>query len=270
MTNCFAPYNESKSMYNGYNSLNLLNTSIGFVIPIYENMPEYPVASPAILASDFKADNTKVYAKVSTTLNVRVGPSTSYEILTSINANDTFIRIGQGIQNGERWDKVLLNNGMIGYVFQSYIEEYVEDDEIYFEFDKSVVVNNNEISSIKAENVAEFKNLINTNLSLEIYNNLNELVGDNLEIGTGYRLCAKNSLGEVVKEFYFIIYGDVNGDAQIDSLDALVLQKYILEIRQLDELFLKAGNISKNGELPSALDVLKIQKHIMEIKFIEQ
>ena len=124
MTNCLAPYSESKFIYNGYNSSNILNSSIGFVIPIYENMPSQPVNSPNIGVNDFVSDNTKVYANVSGNLNVRTGPGTSYEVLISIPAKQTFTRIGRGIQNGERWDKVLLDNGMIGYVFQSYVSEY--------------------------------------------------------------------------------------------------------------------------------------------------
>lgn len=364
MTNCLAPYSESKSIYNAYSNSNLLNSSIGFVIPVYENMPQYATSSPAISVSDFQDDNTRVYANVTTTLNVRTGPGTSYERLTSILANQTFKRIGKGVQNGERWDKVLLDNGMVGYVFQSYVEEYVEetpeepatipvesivldnsninlisgntmkinatvlpedatnknliwssedetiatvngngeitavskgetvinvksakneniiakcnvrvievDEGVYFEIDESITLNGDEISGVDMLTVGEFKELINTNLVVEFYDNSGKLLDDDSLLGTGYRLCVKNVENVEVYNYYFIIYGDVNGDADINALDVLVLQKYILEIRQLDGLFLKAGNISKNGELPNSLDVLKVQKHILEIKFIEQ
>ena len=184
MTNCLAPYSESKSIYNAYNSSNILNSSIGFVIPVYENMPEYAVSSPAINSSDFKNDNTKVYANVTTTLNVRTGPGTSYEKLISIPANETFIRIGQGIQNGERWDKVLLNNGMVGYVFQTYVDEYVEPEVgNYFELDESIKLNENEISGIDMLTVSEFKELVNTNLVIEVYDNNGNILNENSLIG---------------------------------------------------------------------------------------
>ena len=32
-------------------------------------------------------------------------------------------RIGKGIQNGERWDKILLENGIVGYIYQAYVKE---------------------------------------------------------------------------------------------------------------------------------------------------
>ena len=35
MTNCLAPYSEAKSIYTAYNSSGLINSSIGFVIPVY-------------------------------------------------------------------------------------------------------------------------------------------------------------------------------------------------------------------------------------------
>ena len=50
----------------------------------------------------------------------------------------------------------------------------------------------------------------------------------------------------------------------------LVLQKHILEIKEITGIYKKAANISKNGRLPNSLDVLKVQKHILETKFIEQ
>lgn len=74
MTNILAPYNECSSIYKAYNENGMLNTSIGFLIPVYNNMPTIPVASPNILDSDFQSDNTKVFADVTTTLNIRTGP----------------------------------------------------------------------------------------------------------------------------------------------------------------------------------------------------
>ena len=74
MTNVLAPYSESKLIYNGYKNSDLLDSSISFIIPIYENMPELPCLSPSISEDDFTEDNTKVFANVQTTLNVRTGP----------------------------------------------------------------------------------------------------------------------------------------------------------------------------------------------------
>lgn len=82
MTNVLAPYSESRSIYNGYEKTGMLNNSMTFIIPVYHNMKEMPTQNPNILESDYTPDNTKVYADVTNTLNVRTGPSSSYEILT--------------------------------------------------------------------------------------------------------------------------------------------------------------------------------------------
>lgn len=123
MTNVLAPFSESKSIYTGYANNGMLNNSINFIIPIYNNMPEVPMQNPNILESDFTADNTKVYADVSNVLNIRTGPSTSYDILTSVDRTVVMTRIAKGKQSGELWDQVRLPNGMIGYAFQGYLKE---------------------------------------------------------------------------------------------------------------------------------------------------
>ena len=105
---------------------------------------------------------------------------------------------------------------------------------------------------------------------MEFHNVQNEPLGEEDKIGTGSKLILKNELDEIVYEYTFIIYGDVNGDGEINSLDVLIIQKHILETKAITGIFLKSANTSKNGNLPSSLDVLKIQKHILEMKFIEQ
>lgn len=123
MTNVLAPYSESKIIHSGYEKSGLLSNSMSFIIPVYNNMPESWTENPNILESDFTTDNTKVYADVSSVLNVRTGPSTSYELLTTVDKTVTMTRIAKGKQSGDLWDKVRLPNRMIGYVFHSYLKE---------------------------------------------------------------------------------------------------------------------------------------------------
>ena len=66
------------------------------------------------------------------------------------------------------------------------------------------------------------------------------------------------------------MYGDVNGDGKINSIDLLVLQRHILEIQTIDEIFQKAGNINKNGRKPTSVDLLLIQRHILGLQIINQ
>ena len=122
MTNVLAPYSEAKSIYNGYQKSGLLNAPMSFIIPVYNNMPNLAADNPNINKNDFIEENSKVYCN-GNNVNIRTGPSTSYEIITSINIKDKMTRILKGKQNGERWDKVVLENGIVGYIYQTYVTE---------------------------------------------------------------------------------------------------------------------------------------------------
>ena len=73
-----------------------------------------------------------------------------------------------------------------------------------------------------------------------------------------------------VAEYEIVIYGDVDGNGKINSVDLLKLQRHILEIEELDFVSQKAGNINKNGKKPTSVDLLLIQRHILGLKQIVQ
>lgn len=282
MTNVLAPYSESVSIYNGYVKTGLLSGSMTFVIPVYNNMPEIPVQSPAIKDTDYTYDNTKVYANVDTTLNIRSGPSTSYETLTSVSKNTKMTRIEKGKQSGELWDRVKLENGIIGYAFQNYVKEVAEQDnnsndnnvnepETELSFDKSLTIKGNEITgwNEKQMTVNKIKEKITTIYDVLIYNSKGKLLQNTESAGTGSMIRLLQN-GQLIGEYKIVLYGDVNGDGKINSIDLLVLQRHILQVEQFTGVFLKAGNINKNGKKPSSTDLLLIQRHILQMQEIEQ
>lgn len=440
MTNILAPYSESKSIYNGYKRSGLLeNIEMNFIIPVYNNMPEIPTESPDINQNNFTNDNTKVYCNA-TKVNVRTGPNTSYEVITQVNTQDKMIRLKKGIGQGERWDKVQLENGIIGYIFQNYVTEMpnvqierieleidnktlekgetkqittkifpeeasshkviysssnpnvatvddkgiiqaissgttkitvkaeendientldinvyskvtgisIDQTEIYMQigdnfkinayvepedannkkikyqsldnniatidsngmitanelgetminvvseensnisskckvnvvrkmedseihFDSSLTLEGFEVSGIDYEEntVADIKSKIITDLEVQIVNNKNELLKDTDIVGTGTKILIKED-GKILREYKIIIYGDVNGDGKISSVDLLVLQRHILEIEKIEDIYRKAANIRKNGNKPTSVDLLLIQRHILKLQLIEQ
>lgn len=439
MTNVLAPYSESKSIYNGYKKAGILDVPMNFVIPIYENMPSIAADNPNINKTEFTEENTKVYCN-GNNVNIRTGPSTSYEIITQVMSQGKMTRILKGKQNGERWDKVVLENGISGYIYQTYVTEVpaveiekidlsienttiqkgetkelkveikpeeaknhkvkyissnpnvlvvdekgvlravssgssiitvkaeennvqnqieikvyskvtgitVDQDEIYMQvgdtfkinayvqpddasnpalsyqteksevaevqnqgvitakqtgeteilvvsnenaeikakckvivvrqmedseihFDSSLTVSSLEISGIDYEenSVFDIKNKIETDLEIEIVNNKNQVLKDTDIVGTGSKILIKED-GKVLRKYQIIIYGDANGDGKINSIDLLVLQRHILEIEKIEQIFKKACNISKNGKKPTSVDLLLIQRHILRLKIIEQ
>lgn len=439
MTNVLAPYSESKSIYNGYSKMGMLDNSLSFIIPIYNNMPDIMQESPSINQKDFVSDNTKVYS-TGNNVNIRTGPSTSYEIITKVNLNEKMTRIKKGKQSNDKWDKVILENGIIGYISSNYVDIYKQpeiekieinfidkvilkgekkklnikiypeeaknnkvsyissnpeiitvDDEgymqairsgkskiivksnennvsseidlevyskvtdisldqskIYLTKDNTFKINafiapddannkniiyeslNNDIAKVdtlgnitgvnigettiiakseenpnigkeilvivvrkledneieflkplktdgfeisgvnfRENTVFEIKQLIKTNLELEFLNNKGEVLDENEKIGTGSIIKVKED-DKLLREYKIILYGDITGDGKINSTDLLVLQRYILELDKLDDIYLKAGNINKNGKKPTSVDLLLIQRHILGLKYIEQ
>lgn len=439
MTNVLAPYSESKSIYNGYEKSGILNTAITFIIPVYENMPTIPTQNPNINANDFTTDNTKVYCNA-TNVNVRTGPSTSYEVITTVSNPDKMTRIGKGVQSGERWDKVILENGIVGYIYQTYVSElppvqiekidisidnttlqkgerkqlqititpqeasshkvvysssntkvaivddngYVQaispgtatitvkaeendvqnqieitvysrvtgvvlqPNEIYLsvgdsyklngyvepedaneknilysstdpqivtvqddgtvtaiaEGDATVVAAAKEDENIKTESkvfvvrkiedteitfdtplkieglritgiedskntVADIMAKITTSLEIEFINNNDEILKETDIVGTGSKIRVKED-GKILREYTIVIYGDANGDGKINSVDLLVIQRHILEIKPLGEIYKYASSVRKNGQKPTSVDLLLIQRHILGLQMIEQ
>jgi len=137
----------------------------------------------------------------------------------------------------------------------------MEDSEIHF--DISLTVNSLEISGIDYnENTAkDIKQKIITDLEIEIVNNENQILKDTDIVGTG---------SKILRVYKIIIYGDANGDGKINSVDLLVIQRHILEIETIEEIYRKASNINKNGKSPTSVDLLLIQRHILGLQIIEQ
>ena len=65
------------------------------------------------------------------------------------------------------------------------------------------------------------------------------------------------------------IYGDINGDGEITTLDLLKIQKHILNKSSLTGAYLKAADVNKDGSI-TTLDLLRIQKHILKLSNISQ
>lgn len=440
MTNVLAPYSEAKSTYNGYQNGNILNSNLSFIIPVYENMPDIPIESPSINSEDYEKDNTKVSANVNTSLNIRSGPSTSYDIVTTVQKGQEMTRIAKGKQAGELWDRVQLPNGILGYAFQSYLQEVPKEPEISiqnievsisknpilkgeriplqvkiipenatdttlkysssntaivmvdekgtvlglhsgeaiitvysekYSIEKQIkisvytqvndlilnindvilqegdsiqinpivmpedannqkvnyqtsneavatvneqglilakksgetdiivtteenqiqkrvkvrvvklteeilfqdlVVQGNLISGLKdkTNSVSDIKNKVQTNYKIEIYDSEDQVLLDEQFVGTDCKLKAFDQNNHMVMEYRIIYYGDVNGDGKINSIDLLVLQRHILGLETLNDLFISAGNIDKDGKKPTSRDLLLIQRHILGLKLIEQ
>ena len=77
--------------------------------------------------------------------------------------------------------------------------------------------------------------------------------GDILRIYSGTTLHASYAV---------LIYGDVNGDGKVSSIDLRMVQKHILEVSVVEGYKLTAADVNKDGKI-TAIDLRMAQKHIL-------
>ena len=153
------------------------------------------------------------------------------------------------------------------------IEKISEQD---IKFSENLKVQGNIITSIDEEERTKKEFLENIFVSekykIQILNKDGIEIEENQLIVTGTKIqILKNSEEqEIITEYIAIIYGDVNGDGKINSVDLLKLQRHILEIESLDKYSQIAGNINKDGRKPTSRDLLLIQRDILGLSKIEQ
>lgn len=90
------------------------------------------------------------------------------------------------------------------------------------------------------------------------------------KVGTGDRVVIQNTSGTQTYVYKVVIYGDVNGDGSANSVDVLIIRKYILGIVSLENEKLYAADANRDGKTGNSVDVLAIRKYILGIYNISQ
>ena len=88
-------------------------------------------------------------------------------------------------------------------------------------------------------------------------------------VGSGTVVKITNASGGVLKQYTCLIYGDINGDGNIDLVDMLYQKRHILKISTLSGVQLLSGDINKKGGI-DLVDMLYIKRHILGIGSISQ
>ena len=58
-----------------------------------------------------------------------------------------------------------------------------------------------------------------------------------------------SSNGTVVDTYYIVITGDINGDGAIDAFDVIMLDLYLHDAIEIDNVFLAACDMNQDGEV---------------------
>ena len=343
MTNISDPYSQSARYFSTYTNYNLLDKSLNFIIPVFDNMPSY-VEKPSTLKN---AENQDLYyANVTSSLSTRVGPGyeNNYTHIT-LYKDDLVIMLERHV-NGGNWDKVQFWDGTIGYVVSEYLEKYEKPskeqidtpsntpiiggtdtnqntpkvDEViigygYADVSSSLNVRQGPgstyavVTSLKAKeefailNETEEWYKIKTNNNIIGYvtkeygkqieyakfeeniikviptvtgNMIAKMLGtsehtikngdtiiENDKIGTGYKVVIGN------KEYTIIKLGDVNGDSDVDIIDLAILKRQLLGKIKLEGVYKTAGKLQQNEEEIDIIDLALMKRQLLGTALIK-
>ena len=302
MTNVLAPRSESVKSAQGYSDSNKNNIAFIFRIPVYENMPEnvceIPTGdgSPNNRLSDLYVEGyslTPTFSLYTTeyslivdydTSSVYVGGSAldssadvsglGYHDL-SVGSNDITITVTAA--NGDNQDYT------ITVVRQDKEPDPTpepdpeptpdpEPDVAYPGFSTTLSVDEDEkyISGLTVSDYVQdvLDKIDNYNGAYSKILNKNGNEKDGL-VGTGDILITYNSSGEEVSRYEIVIYGDVNGDGEIDLFDFAQIKRSILGIADPSGVYWKAADCNRDGEL-DLFDFAKVKRYILGIGSINQ
>ena len=292
MTNVLAPRSESVKSAQGYSDSHKNNIAFIFRIPVYENMPEnvceIPTGdgSPNNRLSDLYVDGyslTPTFSLYKTeyslivdydTSSVYVGGSTldssadvsglGYHDL-SVGSNDITITVTA--DNGDNQDYT------ITVVRQDKEPDPTpEPDVAYPGFSTTLSVDEDEkyISGLTVSGYVQdvLDKIDNYNGAYSKILNKNGNEKDGL-VGTGDILITYNSSGEEVSRYEIILYGDVNGDGEIDLFDFAQIKRSILGIAEPSGVYWKAADCNRDGEL-DLFDFAMVKRYILGVGSINQ
>ena len=287
MQNLAAPIQEGGIKYNGYvNSMNsYLNTAIKFVIPVYNNMPNYTVTAPrlgnpnnylknltinnnTINNFSYNTYNYNVYLSSNTT-SVQIGANT-INTNAKVSGADT-IQITS--DNQAQQVNVTSQNGKTRTYTINFIREKddspsttIEDAMNHSGFkynDKNIFgINVGTNVSTIIGNITSYNHKVGVTVKSK-----NGTVKTNDVFKTGDKVTISGTNG--TKTYDVVIFGDINGDGQITAVDYVNVKNYIMNRNNLTDSYLKAADVNKDGQV-TAVDYVQIKNSIMGKSNINQ
>lgn len=254
MTNVQDPTSQASTLYNTYLNNGILNETLTFVIPIYENMGNLNKLPTSLTKND-----GELYYSVGTWVNVRSGPGTNYSAVGMIASLDEVVAVIErkcANSNQMDWDKVKTGKGVVGYVASQYLKPCEVEEEIKTKIDEK-----GNIIVVPQTTVAEIKSTLGfTNIEVK---NKEDQISQNEKVATGYKL-KKLDTNE---EKNIIVKGDVNGDGNITPLDYVKVKNYIMNVSTLNDIQIMAADANNDGNI-TPLDYVKIKNYIMNVSKI--
>ena len=296
MTNVMAPRSESQKAANAYSDSTKYNTGLVFTIPVYDNMPQETCTAPdgdgdpGNLLSDMYVDGhsiTPSFKKYTQDYSLIVDNNVDrININASAISGSSWVdgagehRLNVGENNIEV--TVHAENGSDRTYYLTVVRKEPSEnpnppspdpapENPSFDTGYNLDSDNMYISGVKAGDNAGtvLGNVRTQNATAYICNRNGDRKGDGDIIATGDRLVINDNSGNEYASYTFIVYGDINGDGEIDLIDIVKIKRHILELSQLKGEFLRAADINRDGEI-DLIDIVAVKRHILGMKEITQ
>ena len=286
MTNVKAPSSEAISTYQSLSELGELDKAYVFYIPIYKDMPEFTAlpakGNPNNRLKSISINDTVIDGFESSEFEYKIYVENSSDTinLTAATINSKAKVTGTGTKNLEVGENTITlevkaqNGNLQTYILTVIraeapttdvplptVEETLTQAQITY---KGEFISNLTFT----DKPADFANKIyavNPNAKVVIKSGDTEKTTGYLATGD---IVVVTSGSETIT-YNIVLYGDINSDGKINSIDLLKVQKHILKDSMLNGVYLESADVNKDGNI-NAIDLLKVQKHILGDSYISQ
>ena len=284
MTNLRDPSSQAGSLYDMYVDSGILDESLTFIIPVYDDMPEELVSMPTSLTS---SDGTLYY--VSTLKNygvtLRSGPGTSYSSLGNVYKGTIVAVTG----TSESWYQVKLYSvtsydsssktwgyeEKTGYISSEYLTlvgteladytslidmENSSSDSSSSDSTTTVTgssdfeINDTYVYMTPATTVSDITNVYSEAVIKD--SSGNDISSTSDLIGTGATITIDDISYTAIK------LGDVNGDGKLKASDYVLIKNYIMSSTTFSDNQNIAADVNRDGSV-KASDYVLIKNYIM-------
>lgn len=266
MTNIQDPMSQAYNLFTYYTNEGLLDKTLTFNIPVYDDMPSQAVQQETTLK---ESEGDFYWVNVNSSVNIRKSASTSSTSLGKARRGMVVAKKGSSgnfykvtYYKATSYDKSKKKwNGtkVTGYISKEYLvkcdekEEEPEDPESSKPFE---IVEDEKLVDLAPG--GKVSNIKNTYKDAKIKDSSGkEVTSTSATLATGYTVTING------KEYDIVVLGDTSGDGKITSSDYMKIKNHIMETSTLKDAYKSAADVSRDNKVTSS-DYMKVKNHIME------
>ena len=266
MTNIQDPMSQAYNLFTYYTNEGLLDKTLTFNIPVYDDMPSQAVQQETTLK---ESEGDFYWVNVNSSVNIRKSASTSSTSLGKARRGMVVAKKGPSgnfykvtYYKATSYDKSKKKwNGtkVTGYISKEYLVKCDEKEEEPEEPEPSKpfeIVEDEKLVDLAPG--GKVSNIKNTYKDAKIKDSKGkEVTSTSATLATGYTVTING------KEYDIVVLGDTSGDGKITSSDYMKIKNHIMETSTLKDAYKSAADVSRDSKITSS-DYMKVKNHIME------